>query len=229
MKFGIVVFPGGSFAEDYVHVINDLLSCKTEYISHNNTEHLRYDCIILPGGYSYADKPRCGSEARLSPVMNEIISFASNGGPVIGIGNGFQILTEAHLLDGRLDANIEGKFICRESYIKVENRSTMFTSSINKDLIRMHTAHYFGRYTGDAGVVDRVENEGRVVLRYSDKDGRITSESCPEGSENNIAAIISKSGNIIGMMPMPERSADGLYGNSDGLDIFKSVLAQVAN
>ena len=228
MKFGIVVFHGSTFAEECYYMINHILKCDAEYINHTEHNSLRHDCIIIPGGASYGDQPRCGVLARSTPVIEEIVSFARKGGPVIGIGNGFQIMTECLLLPGTLARNKNDLFICREAYLKVENRTSMFTSAFKSTVVKFNVAHGFGRYMADTESIEQLESEGRVAFRYSDNHGRIIEESNPEGSTNNIAGILNREGNVIGMMPFPERSADSIFGSADGLNIFYSILAQVA-
>jgi phosphoribosylformylglycinamidine synthase len=228
MKFGIVIFPGSTFADDCYRVIKNLLSCDVEYISHSETKSLRHDCVVLPGGSSYGDHPRCGSLASTAPVMKEVADFAGKGGPVIAIGNGFQALTECSLLPGILIRNKSDRFICRETYLKVENRTSMFTSAFKSTIVKFNVAHGFGQYTANTETLERLENEGRVAFRYADTNGRAIEECNPEGSANNIAGILSYEGNVVGMMPFPERSADNIFGCTDGLDLFKSILSQVA-
>ncbi|MDX9791747.1 MAG: phosphoribosylformylglycinamidine synthase subunit PurQ, partial [Candidatus Kapabacteria bacterium] len=183
------------------------------------------DCVNLPGGYSYGDYLRCGAIARCSPIKTEVINFAKSGKYVIGICNGFQILTESGLLPGTLLRNNNLKFICKDVFLKVENNKTPFTSTIkNGDLLRIPIAHGDGNYFADSDVIDELESSNRIVFRYANESGEIVMNSNPNGSINNIAGIISKEGNVLGMMPHPERYSDSILGCNDGLAIFNSIV-----
>jgi phosphoribosylformylglycinamidine synthase len=181
--------------------------------------------VNLPGGYSYGDYLRCGAIARCSPIKTEVINFAKSGKYVIGICNGFQILTESGLLPGTLLRNNNLKFICKDVFLKVENNKTPFTSTIkNGDLLRIPIAHGDGNYFADSDVIDELESSNRIVFRYANESGEIVMNSNPNGSINNIAGIISKEGNVLGMMPHPERYSDSILGCNDGLAIFNSIV-----
>lgn len=226
LKFGIVVFPGSNCDYDVYYVIKKILKFDASFLWHKNeiTEH--FDVIILPGGFSYGDYLRTGAIARFSPIMNSIINFANNGGIVLGICNGFQILLEAGLLPGVMLQNSKLNFICKDVYLKVENKNSIFTNSIPDHLntLKIPIAHSDGNYfLNEEDFNDLVDNN-QIIFRYSDKFGNITDEHNPNGSLLNIAAIINKQGNVLGMMPHPERACDSILKNTDGLFIFKSIV-----
>lgn len=225
MKFGVVVFPGSNCDHDAYYAAKENAGFDVEYLWHkDSTIPQDVDCIILPGGFSYGDYLRCGAIARFSPIMNEVVRFAGKGKYVIGICNGFQILTESGLLPGTLLKNNNLKFICKDVYLKVENNSSIFTTKYNiNDVLRIPVAHGEGNYFAEQTVIDELESDGRVVFRYSSPSGEIATEYNPNGSINNIAGIISKDGNILGMMPHPERYSDTTLGCDDGVNIFNSI------
>ncbi len=225
MKFGVVVFPGSNCDRDALYAASHSAGGESVALWHKDSsipEDL--DCIILPGGFSYGDYLRCGAIARFSPIMKEVVSFASKGGLVLGICNGFQILTEAGLLPGALLRNTSLNFICRDVYLRTENRSTPFTGAIpDGRVLRFPIAHGEGNYFADAATIEELEAENRVVFRYCTPSGEITPEANPNGSVNNIAGIINKQGNVLGLMPHPERACDAVLGNNDGLSVFESL------
>ncbi|GAB1370998.1 phosphoribosylformylglycinamidine synthase subunit PurQ [Candidatus Kapaibacterium sp.] len=225
MKFGIVVFPGSNCDHDAYYSVTGNLGYSAEYLWHKDTTIPKdIDCIILPGGFSYGDYLRCGAIARFSPLMNEVIKFANNGGYIIGICNGFQILTESGLLPGTLLRNENLKFICKDVFLKVENNSTPFTNKFKSDsIIRIPIAHGEGNYYADDSTVEKLENENQIVFRYTNEKGVADKSFNPNGSINNIAGIISSNGRILGMMPHPERYCDDLLGCSDGTSVFQSI------
>ncbi|OGP32123.1 MAG: phosphoribosylformylglycinamidine synthase I [Deltaproteobacteria bacterium GWC2_42_11] len=225
MKFGIIVFPGSNCDHDCYHVVKDVFEQDTEYIWHKETDIKRFDCLILPGGFSYGDYLRTGSIARFSPVMGEVIKFAKNGGIVIGICNGFQILTEAGLLPGVLMRNKTLKFICKNVYLKVENNQTRFTKMYKKgQVLKIPIAHADGNYFADTDTIKRLEDNNQITFRYCAKDGGINDVSNPNGSLHNIAGIINEKGNVLGMMPHPERLCESILGGDDGKGVFESIL-----
>ncbi|HBO85036.1 MAG TPA: phosphoribosylformylglycinamidine synthase I [Deltaproteobacteria bacterium] len=225
MKFGIIVFPGSNCDHDCYHVVKDVFEQDTEYIWHKETDIKRFDCLILPGGFSYGDYLRTGSIARFSPVMGEVIKFAKNGGIVIGICNGFQILTEAGLLPGVLMRNKTLKFICKNVYLKVENNQTRFTKMYKKgQVLKIPIAHADGNYFADTDTIKRLEDNNQITFRYCAKDGGINDVSNPNGSLHNIAGIINEKGNVLGMMPHPERLCESILGGDDGKGVFASIL-----
>ena len=225
MKFGIVVFPGSNCDHDCYHVVKNVLGQEAEYIWHKETQINGFDCLILPGGFSYGDYLRTGAIAKFSPVMKAVKEFADGGGLVIGICNGFQILVEAGLLPGVLMRNRDLKFICENRYLKVENRDTPFTRLYNKgEVINVPIAHADGNYFADKDTVKRLEENNQIIFRYSDQDGKITEDANPNGSVNNIAAIINEKGNVFGTMPHPERMCEYILGGEDGRGIFEGII-----
>ena len=229
MKFGIVTFPGSNCDYDAFHAVTDILSEEATYLWHKDHDLQGSDVIILPGGFSYGDYLRAGAIARFSPIMLEVVAHAKAGGPVVGICNGFQIACEAGLLPGALMRNAHLQFVSAEIRIRVENADTMFTNLYDRDeILRMPVAHGDGRYVAPAGVLEELEAEGRVIFRYADADGIISADANPNGSERNIAGIINEGGNVLGMMPHPERACSPLLGSSDGVRLLESILARVA-
>ncbi|MFC1576334.1 phosphoribosylformylglycinamidine synthase subunit PurQ [Candidatus Omnitrophota bacterium] len=224
MKFGVVVFPGSNCDHDCFYVTRDVLKEPTEYIWHKNTKLDHYDCIILPGGFSYGDYLRTGAIARFSPIMTSVIDFAKKGGLVIGICNGFQILLESGLLPGAMQRNTNLHFICKYVNIKTENNKTPFTNRCKKrQVLRIPIAHNEGNYYIDPDGLKKLEDGGQVVFRYSDSEGNVSKEHNPNGAVNNIAGIINEKGNVLGMMPHPERSAEKELSSDDGFLIFESI------
>jgi phosphoribosylformylglycinamidine synthase len=225
MKFGVVVFPGSNCDQDALCAVRDVLGQPVEYIWHQDKDLHGVDCVILPGGFSYGDYLRTGAIARFSPVMEAVQEHAANGGYVIGICNGFQVLCEAHLLPGALVTNNGLKFICEYVDLKVENAKTPWTNQCKSgDILRVPIAHHGGRYVCDGDVLADLEASGQVILRYSDTNGACNDETNPNGSLNNIAGIVNKAGNVAGMMPHPERAVEDCLGSSDGIAIFQSLL-----
>ncbi|ABP67582.1 phosphoribosylformylglycinamidine synthase I [Caldicellulosiruptor saccharolyticus DSM 8903] len=225
MKFGVVVFPGSNCDSDCYHVIKDVINEHVEYIWHDYNEKLDFDCIILPGGFSYGDYLRAGAIARFSKVMSRIEEFAQNGGLVIGICNGFQILTESHLLPGALIRNKNLKFICSDQYVKVVNNKTPFTNLYNEnEVINLPIAHGEGNYVVDETTLQEMIKNEQIVLQYCDKNGNINDDTNPNGSVLNIAGICNKEKNVFGLMPHPERSSEKLLGCEDGKRVFLSII-----
>ncbi|MHB8873871.1 MAG: phosphoribosylformylglycinamidine synthase subunit PurQ [Myxococcaceae bacterium] len=215
MKFGIVVFPGSNCDHDAYHVAKHVLGAQAEFLWHKDRDLKGADVVVLPGGFSYGDYLRCGAIARFSPVMEEVGAHARRGGRVLGICNGFQILTEAGLLPGALLQNLSRKFICREVELVVENTQTPFSRTFQKgQRVRMPIAHADGNYFIDDEGLARLEGEGRVVFRYAQN---------PNGARNAIAGVVSERGNVLGMMPHPERAAEKVLGGEDGRRIFESL------
>lgn len=225
MRFGIIIFPGTWSDRDCYYSLNDILKQKVDYIWHKETDLSGYDCVVLPGGFSYGDYLRPGAIARFSPVMAALESFASQGKPVIGICNGFQILCESGLLPGVLLRNVHLEYRCQWTYLKVENKSTAFTSQCrNGQTLKIPISHYEGSYYADKATLADLEADGRVVFRYSTPIGRVSASSNPNGSLHNIAGIINKKGNVLGMMPHPERACEALLGSVDGNIIWESII-----
>lgn len=224
-SFGVVVFPGTWSDRDCFYAVHDQLHQEARYIWHKERDLSGLDCVILPGGFSYGDHLRCGAVASLSPVMDEVREFAERGGFVIGICNGFQVLCESHMLPGALLRNASTQFRCMPTNLLVENTSTPFTTEVSPgSVLRVPISHGEGNYFADPETLARLEDSGRVVFRYVDASGRPTLEANPNGSANNIAGIINEAGNVLGMMPHPERASDPLLGGEDGLQIFRSII-----
>jgi phosphoribosylformylglycinamidine synthase len=229
MKFGVVTFPGSNCDYDAFHAITEILGEEAAYLWHKDHDLQGSDVVILPGGFSYGDYLRAGAIARFSPIMQEVAAHAQSGGPVIAICNGFQIACEAGLLPGALMRNADLRFISAPVHIRVENSDTLFTNLYEQgEVLRIPVAHGEGRYVASRKVLDSLENDARVIFRYADANGKISAEANVNGSENNIAGIINEGGNILGMMPHPERACSTLVGSSDGVRLFESILARVA-
>lgn len=228
MKFGIIIFPGTWSDRDCHYALVDILKQKAGYVWHRETDLSEYDCVVLPGGFSYGDYLRPGAIARFSPVMTSLERFASQGKPVIGICNGFQILCESGLLPGALLTNDHLEYRCQWAHLKVENGSTSFTSRCkNGQLLKIPISHYDGRYYADDTVLAELETDKRVVFRYATSAGEVNAAANPNGSLNNIAGIINKKGNVLGMMPHPERACESLLGSCDGNPIWESIIASI--
>ena len=229
MRFGVVVFPGTWSDTDTYHVLSEVLHRQVEYVWHKETDLSRFDCVILPGGFSYGDYLRCGAIARFSPVMSAITDFAEGGGIVAGICNGFQILCEAGLLPGALMRNDVLQFRCMWVNLRSETSQTPFSRSYPVgQVLRVPISHGEGRYFADPDNLRELEEEGRVVFRYSTPDGQVTANSNPNGSINNIAGIVNDKGNVLGMMPHPERCCEKVVGGTDGALIFNSIIDHLA-
>lgn len=229
-KFGVVVFPGSNCDHDTYYVLKKLLDLEVIFLWHKQATLEDCDIIILPGGFSYGDYLRTGAIARFSPIMNEVIRFANKGGYVFGICNGFQVLLEAGLLPGVMIKNESLNFVCKDIYLKIENNETVFTKGINgKNSLKIPVAHGEGNYFTDENTLKQLEDNNQIVFKYCTSDGSITNESNPNGSIMNIAGIINKNGNVLGMMPHPERSSDSVLGKTDGSLIFKSLVNNIFN
>jgi phosphoribosylformylglycinamidine synthase I len=228
MKFGIVTFPGSNCDYDAFHAVVDTLGETAEYLWHKDHDLRDADVVILPGGFSYGDYLRAGAIARFSPIMREVVAHAERGGPVLAICNGFQIACEAGLLPGALLRNANLKFVCEQRHLRVENTDTRFTSEYAPgQIVRIPVAHGEGRYVADDATLDRLEGDGRVVFRYCGPEGAQPEDAAPNGSLRAIAGIVNEGGNVLGMMPHPERAVDALLGSADGLPLFESILARV--
>ena len=228
MKFGIVTFPGSNCDFDAFRAVVDTLGEPAEYLWHKDHDLQGADVVVLPGGFSYGDYLRAGAIARFSPIMREVIAHAERGAPVLAICNGFQIACEAGLLPGALMRNAGLCFVCEPVRLRVENAATMFTADYQPgQLLRMPIAHGEGRFTADEALLDRLEGSGQVVFRYTDAAGEPTAEANPNGSMRNIAGVVNDRGNVLGMMPHPERAVDRLLGSTDGLPLFESLVARV--
>ena len=229
MKFGVVTFPGSNCDYDAYRAVIDTLGEEAVYIWHKDHDLKNSDVIILPGGFSYGDYLRPGAIARFSPIMSEVVEHAKRGGPVLGICNGFQIACEAGLLPGALLRNASLQFVSAPVNLRIENSETMFTSAYEAgEVIRVPIAHGDGRYTASVEELDALEGSGRVVFRYVSANGDVTPDANPNGSERAIAGIVNSEGNVLGMMPHPERALDDILGSHDGLGVFESTLSRVA-
>jgi phosphoribosylformylglycinamidine synthase len=229
MKFGIVTFPGSNGDYDAYRAPIEALGEEATYLWHKDHDLQGADVVILPGGFSYGDYLRAGAIARFSPIMREVQEHARRGGPVVGFCNGFQIACEAGLLPGALLRNASLKFVCAPISLRVENADTHFTSRYEAgQVITLPIAHGDGRYSADEDTLDRLEGEGQVVFRYAPNRLQAAEAYNPNGSMRDIAGIVSKEGNVLGMMPHPERAVDPLLGTADGLALFESILQRVA-
>lgn len=225
MKFGVIVFPGSNCDRDVAYVTRDLLQQPTRMIWHQETDIQDIDVVVIPGGFSYGDYLRCGALARFSPIMNSVKEHALQGKLVIGICNGFQVLTEAGLLPGALIRNRGLHFICSRVSLKIENTQLPCTKAYHlQEVITLPIAHGEGCYYADTDTLKGLEDNQQVVLRYTSKEGTVDDSSNPNGSCNNIAGISNQLGNVVGMMPHPERASDPLLGYTDGIRLFKSIL-----
>ncbi|HEU5370071.1 MAG TPA: phosphoribosylformylglycinamidine synthase subunit PurQ [Ktedonobacterales bacterium] len=228
MKFGIVVFPGTWSDRDCHHVLAQVMGEEAVYIWHQDEDLQGCECLILPGGFSYGDYLRTGAIARFSPVMRAVTRFAEDGGLVLGICNGFQILLEAGLLPGAMLRNASLEFRCQWTHLRVENANTPFTRLCAPgQVLRVPISHGEGNYFADDATLAELEASGRVLLRYAEPDGQITPDANPNGSRNNIAGIVNARGNVAAMMPHPERCGEAALGGTDGLLLFRSVVEAV--
>lgn len=224
MKFAVVVFPGSNCDHDAYHAAKHVLGHDAEFIWHKDTSLKGADVVILPGGFSHGDYLRTGAIARFSPVMNAVSEFASRGGPLLGICNGFQVLCEAHLLPGALLRNRDLKFHCEHVCVRVEQTDTPFTATAKRgQVLRLPIAHGEGNYFADPETIAALESSGRIVFRYCDATGQLGDASNPNGSLNAIAGICSERRNVVGLMPHPERACEPVVGSGDGLILFESV------
>ncbi len=227
MRFAIIRFPGTWSDRDCHHVLHDVLGQQADILWHRETDLSGYDAVVLPGGFSYGDYLRCGAIARFSPAMEAVAHFANAGGPVIGICNGFQVLCESGLLPGALIRNDSLQFRCEWTWLQHEGGITPWANSIPLgDLLHIPISHGDGNYYADEATLDELERTGRVVFRYCDAMGRPTAEANPNGSARNIAGIINARGNVLGMMPHPERAAEALVGGVDGNRIWESFIQE---
>ncbi len=229
-KFGVVIFPGSNCDHDAFYVLKEVFHQETCFLWHKDTSLGDVDVVILPGGFSYGDYLRCGAIARFSPIMREVVDFAKKGGMVVGICNGFQILSEAGLLPGVLLKNKSLRFVCEYVYVRVENADTRFTSRCSQgDVLEIPVAHGDGNFFADPDTLRRMRDNNQVVFRYCTQRGEVTEDANPNGSLENIAGIINEEGNVLGLMPHPERCADDVLGHTDGKQIFQSVIESFLN
>ncbi|MBI2908565.1 MAG: phosphoribosylformylglycinamidine synthase subunit PurQ [Chloroflexi bacterium] len=230
MRFGVIQFPGTWSDFDCHYALGNVLGQDVRYIWHKDTDLSGFDCVILPGGFSYGDYLRAGAIARFSPVMSTVEHFAAHGGLVWGICNGFQILCEAGLLPGALMQNNHLQFRCQWVHLRVDSVCTPFTTFCGeRQVLRIPISHGDGNYYADEDTLDQLERENRIVFRYCTPDGDITEAANPNGSLRNIAGIINKEGNVLGMMPHPERCCEELLGGTDGAFLFQSLIKDWAS
>ena len=228
MKFGIVTFPGSNGDYDAFHAVADALGEEAVYLWHKDHDLQGCDVVVLPGGFSYGDYLRAGAIARFSPIMNEVVAHAKRGAPVLAICNGFQVACEAGLLPGALLRNASLRFVSRVVNIRVENAESMFTREyFGGEVLSVPVAHGDGRYVADADVLAKLEDEGRVAFRYCGADSSVSDVDNINGSAHGIAGILNERGNVLGMMPHPERAVDPILAKPDGLGVFHSLLAGV--
>ncbi len=230
MKAGVIVFPGSNCDKDTYRVLSNVIGAETRYLWHQDTQIDDLDLVVLPGGFSYGDYLRTGAIARFSPIMSSVKKFAANGGIVLGICNGFQMLLEARILPGVMIPNRSLRFICMQVYASVQRNDTCFTSLSNVgDVLEIPIAHFEGNFFAPNDILKDIEDNRQVVLRYSDAQGNVSDESNPNGSINNIAGLVNKAGNVLGMMPHPERSSEKILGSEYGRIIFESILHSILN
>ncbi len=229
MKTAVIVFPGSNCDYDCYHAVKHVVGGDVDFVWHHTESLDGYDFVIIPGGFSYGDYLRPGAISRFSPVMGAARRFAESGAPILGICNGFQILTEAGLLPGALMRNESMKFICKDIWVRVETSDSFLTRGFDKKkALKMPIAHMEGRYTADTKTLEALNAEDRVLFRYSDVAGRVKDEANPNGSAENIAGILSEKRNVAGMMPHPERVCEESLGGVDGLLLFKSAMENLS-
>jgi phosphoribosylformylglycinamidine synthase len=229
MKFGVLVFPGSNCDHDTYNVIETIARQPVTFLWHDSEDLQGVDAVLVPGGFAYGDYLRTGAIARFSPVMGAVQKFAAGGGLVLGICNGFQILTEAGLLPGALMRNAGLKYICKQVHLRTETTNTPFTSTLEKGrVLQIPIGHMEGNYFCTPEELRRLEGEDRIVFRYSTPGGAITPEANPNGSVGNIAGILNEGRNVLGMMPHPDRSSEQILGSADGWKIFESMVGALA-
>jgi len=227
VKFGVVAFPGSNCDFDTFYAFHDVMKQPTVWLWHKDHNLKDVDCVVLPGGFSYGDYLRSGAIARFSPLMQEVREFAAKGGLVLGICNGFQVLLELGLLPGAMLRNRHLKFLCRFVTIRLENSRTRFThKGRTEQVLRIPIAHFDGNYFAPPEMLEEIEANGQVVFRYTDADGRLTEEANVNGSLHGIAGLTNRTGNVMGMMPHPERASETLLGSADGRVIFESLISR---
>jgi phosphoribosylformylglycinamidine synthase subunit PurQ / glutaminase len=222
MKVAVIQFPGSNCDQDALGALRGPVGVGAEYVWHGESSLAGFDAVFVPGGFTFGDYLRCGAIASRSSVMSEVARFATEGRPVIGVCNGFQILTEAGLLPGALVRNSGQKFICEDVHLRAEKRSSMWTAGC-EGVIRIPIAHGEGRYVVSPEELQKIEEEGQVAFRYCDASGAVTSSANPNGSVGSIAGVLNERGNVLGMMPHPERACSDLFGGSDGLSILSAL------
>jgi phosphoribosylformylglycinamidine synthase len=225
MKFAVVILPGSNCDHDAIHAIRTVLGAECEAVWHKETDLKGADCVVIPGGFSYGDYLRAGAIAKFAPILGAVRDHADQGGLVVGICNGFQVLTEAGLLPGALMRNEHLRFVCRDVYLRVETSRSPFTELFAPgDLIAAPVAHGEGNYYADAATIAELERNDQIAFRYADAQGEITAAANPNGSTGNIAGVLNRGRNVLGMMPHPERACETLVGGNGGLRVFQSIL-----
>jgi phosphoribosylformylglycinamidine synthase I len=228
MRFAVIRFGGSNCDLDAVHVLQDVCGIDTDLVWYKEGLARKYDAILIPGGFSYGDYLRAGAIATRTPIMNDVIRHADAGGLVIGICNGAQIAAESRLVPGVFTINEYPKFICEKAYLKVENNTSPFTSLYEEgEVISIPIAHKEGRYVADDDTLARLEKEKRIAFRFCDSDGNVTPEANPNGAAGNITGILGEKGNVLAMMPHPERASEEIFGSIDGKKIFDSMMAYI--
>ncbi len=223
-KFGVLVFPGTWSEGDWLYALSEVMGLNAEYVFHKQTNLHEFDCLVIPGGFSYGDYLRPGAITRFSPVMGSLIKFANAGGPVVGSCNGFQVLCEAGLLPGALIRNKSLEFRCQSQNLRVANNNSPFTSELDIDeILSLPISHGDGNYFVDEQTLAQMESNGQIAFQYCNSDGEITDESNPNGSVSNIAGVTNESGNVLGLMPHPERVVEQILGGTDGLKLLASI------
>jgi len=226
MRFGVCVFPGSNCDYDTYYVLRDVVGVDVRFLDYRETKIENVDCVVLPGGFSFGDYLRAGALASKTPLAKAIVDFSQRGGLVVGICNGFQILTELHLLPGALLKNENLRFVCKDVFLRVENNSTPFTKKLEKgEVIRLPIAHAEGRYYVPEEELREMERRGQVLFRYCQEDGTVSQDANPNGSVGNIAGICNKEFNVFGLMPHPERACEDLLGYHDGLLLWYSLVS----
>jgi phosphoribosylformylglycinamidine synthase I len=229
MKFGVLVFPGSNCDHDTYNVVSEIAHQPVTFLWHDSTDLQNCDAILVPGGFAYGDYLRTGAIAHFAPIMQPVKKFAENGGLVLGICNGFQILCEAGLLPGALMRNAGLKYICKQVHLRTETTDSPFTNALErKQVLQIPVGHMEGNYYCDEATLSQLQKQDRIAFRYSDANGKVTAEANPNGSLDNIAGILNEGRNVLGMMPHPDRSSEALLGSTDGFHIFRSMLAALA-
>jgi phosphoribosylformylglycinamidine synthase len=229
MKFAVIVFPGSNCDRDCFHVISRVLDAPVDYVWHRDEELGDVDCVVLPGGFSYGDYLRTGAVAKMSPVMAAVREFAEQGRPVLGICNGFQVLLETGMLPGAMLRNESLHFVCKDVYLRCSSTQTPFTSNLEVgEVLRMPVAHAEGNYFIEPEGLERLQQNNQIVFEYATRDGQVVEMANPNGSVANIAGIRNEAGNVLGMMPHPERAAEDVLGGSDGLELFEAALEHIS-
>jgi phosphoribosylformylglycinamidine synthase I len=229
MKFGVLVFPGSNCDHDTHHVVDAIVRQPATYLWHASEDLQGCDAILVPGGFAYGDYLRTGAIARFAPVMQAVSRFAKNGGLVMGICNGFQILCEAGLLPGALMRNASQNYICKQTWLRTETTDSPFTHGLSKSqVLQMPIGHMEGNYFCDISTLTELEKQDRIAFRYATADGEVTTEANPNGSLENIAGVLSEGRNVLGLMPHPDRSSETLLGSADGLLLFQSMAQSLA-